>query len=241
MALELWRQSTFAKCLVQFGHGMEFWGLVVALLIFSAGGALSIYEGVVKLADPMPVEYPRVNFAVLAAAAVFEGYSFRLAWREISRVFSRRSALSAVRASKEPSVFIILMEDAAALVGLGIAAACLAAASAFDYPLLDGVASIAIGILLISTAALLARETRSLLTGESASRQILEKVKNLLQTDGPVSEVTEVLSMQLGPDAILLAATVGFDPGVSAEEAQRAQANLLSKSNSPFQKSDGPS
>ena len=211
-----------------FGHGMElfFWGFVVALLIFSFGGALSIYEGLTKLADPKPVEDPWVNFAILGAAAVFEGYSLRLAWREISQSFPRRSALSAVRASKDPSIFIILMEDAAALLGLGVAAACLAAALAFDLPSLDGIASIAIGILLIGTAVLLARETRSLLTGESASRRILDRVTKLLMSDKRVGEVTEVLSMQLGPDAILLAATVVFNSAVSADEAQQAQTSL---------------
>ena len=193
-----------------FGYGMElfFWGFVVALLIFAFGGALSIYEGVLKIRDPAPVTGPWVNFAILIAAAVFEGISLRLAWLETERAHPGHSPLAAVRASKDPSIFIILMEDAAALCGLAIAAICLAAEYLLEAPVLDGVGSVLIGSLLIGTAALLARETRSLLTGESASRGVLADVRDLLQEDGRIDSVGEILSMHIGPDEILLAATV---------------------------------
>ena len=144
-----------------FGYGMElfFWGFVVALLIFSFGGALSIYEGIQKLSDPEPISDPWLNFGILGAAALFEGYSFRLAWREMTRAYPDRSTYSAVRASKDPSIFVILMEDAAALTGLAIAAAGLALAFWLENPVFDGIASVAIGMLLLATAVLLARET----------------------------------------------------------------------------------
>jgi cation diffusion facilitator family transporter len=193
-----------------FGYGMElfFWGFVVALLIFAFGGALSIYEGILKLLNPVPVTGTWVNFAILFAAAVFEGISLRIAWRETERAYPGRSPLAAVRASKDPSIFIILMEDAAALCGLGIAAVCLAAEYLLDAPVFDGIGSILIGLLLIGTAAMLARETRSLLTGESASRRVLADVRSLLRSDSRVASVGEILSMHIGPDEILLAATL---------------------------------
>jgi cation diffusion facilitator family transporter len=219
-----------------FGYGMElfFWGFVVALLIFSFGGALSIYEGILKLSDPEPLSDPWINFAVLGAAALFEGYSFSLAWREISRTYPDRSTYSAVRASKDPSIFVILMEDAAALTGLAIAAAGLVLAFWLHEPIFDGIASIAIGILLLATAVLLARETRSLLTGESASRRLLERVRKLLRDDPRIEAVKEVLSMQIGADAILLAATLRFRGSVSAQEVERGQRELAAQIESAF-------
>ncbi len=211
-----------------FGYGMElfFWGFVVALLIFSFGGALSIYEGILKLSHPESISDPWLNFGILGAAALFEGYSFRLAWREMARAHPDRSTYSAVRASKDPSIFVILMEDAAALTGLAIAAIGLALAFWLKNSIFDGIASIAIGMLLLATAVLLARETRSLLTGESASRRVLDVIRKRIRDDERVESIKEVLSMQIGADAILLAATVQFHQSVSATEVERAQHEL---------------
>lgn len=214
-----------------FGHGMElfFWGFVVALLIFSFGGALSIYEGILKIADPQPITDPWINFAILGAAGLFEGYSFRLAWREMRRTYPDKTTYSAVKASKDPSIFVILMEDAAALSGLAIAAAGLILALWLNQPMFDGIASVGIGLLLLATAVLLARETRSLLTGESASQRVLEGVRRILRDDQRVDAVTEMLSMQIGADAILLALSVRFRPAISALEVERAQHELAER------------
>ena len=223
-----WRASRPADTGHPFGHGMElfFWGFVVALLIFSFGGALSIYEGILKVSDPEPISDPWLNFGILGAAFLFEGYSLRMAWREISRAYPNRSTYSAVRASKDPSIFVIVMEDTAALAGLTIAAVGLAMAFWFDAPVFDGYASIAIGVLLLGTAVVLARETRSLLTGESASRRVLDGVRKRLCDDRRIESVREVLSLQMGADAIMLAATLQFRQGLPAEEIVSALREL---------------
>ena len=152
-----------------FGHGMElyFWSFVVALLIFTLGGVVSVYQGWAKLSRPEPIHDAWVNFAVLAAAVVFEGLSFRIAWREFRAGHVGEPFLAAIRASKNPGIFAVLLEDSAALVGLAIAAVGLGLAVWLDRPVFDGIASLAIGALLFVTALFLANETRSLLTGRA--------------------------------------------------------------------------
>jgi Co/Zn/Cd efflux system component len=127
-----------------FGYGMElyFWGFVVALMIFALGGAVSIYEGIHKIIEPEPAHDPWVNFVVLAASMVFEGISFRFAWRELKERFPEISPFKAVTVSKDPSVFAVLLEDAAALTGLTLAFAGVGLAYLLDMPILDGAASI---------------------------------------------------------------------------------------------------
>src|SRR5690349_8093983 len=207
-----------------FGHGMElyFWAFVVALLIFALGGAVSIYQGWHKFRDPEPVESAWVNFAVLGASALFEGAAFRIALREFRRTHAGEPFLTAIRRSKDPSVFAVLLEDSAALTGLGIAALGLALAEWLEMPALDGAASIGIGLLLVLTAIFLARETRSLLTGESASPRLVAAVREMLAADPRVCVVEEVLSMHLGPAEVLMAVTLDFRDDLPGGAIERA-------------------
>jgi cation diffusion facilitator family transporter len=207
-----------------FGHGMElyFWAFVVALLLFAFGGAFSIYEGWHKITNVEPLEQGWVNFAVLGVSAVFEGLSFRVAWREFHSVHNDASLWEAVRHSKDPSVFAVLLEDGAALLGLAIAAIGLGLAAWLDLPVLDGVASIAIGVLLVLTASVLAIETRSLLTGEAAAPRVVADVRKLLTNDPRVASVQEVLSMHLGPSEILIAVTLDFRDTLAGGEVEQA-------------------
>jgi len=207
-----------------FGHGMElyFWAFVVALMIFAFGGAVSMYEGWRKIAAPMPVERAWVNFLVLGASVVFEGLSFRVAFREFRSTHQGEPFWQAVRASKDPSVFAVLLEDAAALAGLAIALVGLGLAEWLDWPALDGVASIGIGLLLVLTAGFLANETRSLLTGEAASPRLVAEVRATLMADARVKAVEEVLSMHLGPAEVLMGVTIDLAddlPGAGVERA----------------------
>jgi cation diffusion facilitator family transporter len=207
-----------------FGHGMElyFWAFVVALLIFALGGAFSIYEGWRKIAQPEPVESAWINFVVLGACVFFEALSFRVAWREFHQKHVGEPLWTALRRSKDPSVFAVLLEDAAALTGLAIALVGLSLAEWLDMPMLDGVASIGIGLLLVLTATFLANETRSLLTGEAASPVIIQQVRSMLEGDPRVASVDELLSLHLGPSEVVLAVTIDFRddlPGGAIETA----------------------
>jgi divalent metal cation (Fe/Co/Zn/Cd) transporter len=179
-----------------------------------------------KILHPEPVEDAWVNFVVLGASAVFEGLSFRVAWQEFRAAHAGDfSVIDAVQRSKDPSIYVVLIEDGTALVGLAVAFVGLAVAVWLDLPIFDGIASVAIGALLILAALVLVRETRSLLTGESASPRLLEQVRAELLADPNVVAVEEVLSMHLGPSEVLLAVTIDFRddlPSGAIEEAAAA-------------------
>ncbi len=161
---------------------------------------------------------------MLGASILFEALSFRVAFREFRRSHAGEPFWQAIRASKDPSVFAVLLEDAAALAGLAIALVGLGLAEWLDMPALDGAASIGIGLLLVLTAGFLANETRSLLTGEAASPRLVAEVRATLTADPRVRAVEELLSMHLGPAEVLMAVTIDLAddlPGAGVEQAAR--------------------
>jgi divalent metal cation (Fe/Co/Zn/Cd) transporter len=195
-------------------------------MIFALGGAFSIYEGVHKILSPEPIESAWVNYAVLGASILFEGYSFSVALKEFNSLHAGEPFWDAIRASKDPSVFAVLLEDSAALAGLLVAIGGVGLSQWLAMPMLDGVASVVIGLLLVITAVFLARETLSLLTGESASRTVLADVRRVLGADPRVQAVDEVLSMQLGPREVLVAVTIDFQDDLPGDAVERAAAEL---------------
>ena len=214
-----------------FGYGMElyFWSFVVALMIFAHGGAFAVYEGVLKVQRPEPIERAWINFLVLGVAIAIEAMSFAIASRENRRRNPRARFVASVRASKDPSLFAVMLEDAAALAGLLIAFAGVGVAVLFDVPEADGVASILIGLLLTGVAAFMANETRSLLTGESAAPEVLAEIRHILQSDPRVAAVVEVLSLHLGPSDILVGVTLHFQEDLVGGEVSRAATELSAK------------
>jgi cation diffusion facilitator family transporter len=207
-----------------FGYGMElyFWTFVVAILIFGLGAGVSIYEGASKLLDPHPVTNPSINFIVLGVAAAFEGAAWWIAFREFGRRRGRLGFVAAVRGSKDPTVFTVLFEDSAALLGLIAAFAGIALSEALDMPELDAAASIVIGLILAITAMLLAYESKGLLVGESARPAVLRGVREIVSGQSGVSGVNELLTMHLGPRDVLLTLSLDFDDGLSAAEVEGA-------------------
>jgi cation diffusion facilitator family transporter len=207
-----------------FGYGLElyFWAFVVAVMIFLLGGAFSIYEGAEKLRQPASIGSAWVNFVVLGASMVFEGISFALGYREFRGRFGNVSLWTGIRRSKDPSLFAVLLEDSAALAGLVIAAIGIGASTFFDYLSADGIASIAIGALLVATAVVLANETRSLLAGESASPDVIGKARALLASDPRITRVKEIKSLHLGPSEVLLAITFELQGELTLEQLRDA-------------------
>jgi cation diffusion facilitator family transporter len=205
-----------------FGYGLEvyFWSFVVALLIFSAGGGLAIYQGARHLLAPPPISDPALNFAVLGIAFVFEGLSFRVAWREFAKIRRQTPVLAAITRSKDPTLFAVLLEDGAALIGLVIAALGLGAALWWDWGWADGAASILIGVLLIVVAVFMAKETRSLMSGEAAAPGTVAAVRAILEAEPAIEKVQEILTMHLGPRAILMAITLDYQDGLSIPVAE---------------------
>lgn len=211
-----------------FGHGLElyFWTFVVAILIFGLGAGVSVLQGIQKIRAPHTVESAFVNYAVLGLSLLFEGSTWLVALRAFRREARRGGLLAAVQRSKDPTVFTVLLEDSAAVAGLLVAAACLVLAQALDLPVLDGVASVLIGLLLAGTAAFLARESKGLLTGESVRSGVQASLRQLAAGTPGVSGVNEVLTMHFGPTDVLAAISLDFDDGLTAADVERAVTGL---------------
>lgn len=207
-----------------FGHGMEvfFWSLIVAVSIFGIGGGMSIYEGVVHIQNPSSLENPLINYIVLGAAMVFEAISFSFAWRAFRKHKKGRRTLAAIHHGKDPSLFTVLFEDTAALLGLVVAFLGVFLSHLFDEPVIDGAASVAIGAILVCAAAWLAYESKSLLVGEAAEPALVAAVKEIALSDPAVSGLGAVLTMHLGPQEVLLNIEVRFRPDLRVEDIHAA-------------------
>ncbi len=207
-----------------FGYGRElyFWSFVVAIIIFSLGAGLSLYEGISKVQNPSIVSSPHINYIVLSLALVFEGVATSFAFKEFNARRRGKGWYQAIRDSKDAALFTILFEDTAAIIGLIVAFVGLAAAQYFDMPVLDGVASIGIGIVLALTAAFLAFETKALLIGEAASDYLLEGVKGFVAVEDTVKKINELRTMHMGPDDVLLALSLDFEDGIAVGRVETA-------------------
>jgi cation diffusion facilitator family transporter len=208
------------------GYGMEtyFWSFVVALMVFLLGGVLSIYEGVRHILKPEPVISPWISLGVLAAAAVFESLSFRVGYRELRRVMRGRpiGLWAFIKISKDAGLVSVLLEDAAALIGIGLAAAGVVGSTFLRIPWADGAASVAIGVLLACVAFVLANETRSLIAGEAVAPIVMERLEETLARIDCIMELKEIATLHLGPGSILVALTLAFRPKSTTEMLDRA-------------------
>jgi cation diffusion facilitator family transporter len=207
-----------------FGYGKElyFWSFVVAIIIFGLGSGVSIYEGIEGVRHPEPVSNPVVSYVVLAFATVFEGIALALALREFMKSKGDAGFIQAIRQGKDPSLFTVVFEDSAALLGLVIAFFGIFLGDLLQVHWLDGAAAIAIGVVLAGVAMLLAYECKGLLVGESADPQLVETVTAMLRGDRRVSSVEQVLTMHMGPRDVLLVADVEFADHLATEEVEAA-------------------
>lgn len=204
------------------GHGRElyFWSFIVAVLVFALGAGVSFYEGVIHILEPEPVESPHINYIVLALSFLFEGASWLVAVKEFRRSKGKFGWFEAVRLSKDPSVFTVLFEDSAALLGLIVAFGGILAAEFLDMPELDGVASLGIAAILATTAVFLARESKGLLMGEPASEEVQRKVLAVAQQDPAVQRANGLLSVHIGPEEVVAGLSVEFEDHLTAPEIE---------------------
>jgi cation diffusion facilitator family transporter len=219
-----------------FGHGMEvyFWSLIVAVSIFGIGGGMSIYEGVIHILHPRPLGSATVNYIVLALAAVFESLSFSVAWRAFRGSRGSRRTLSAIHHGKDPSLFTVLFEDTAALLGLAVAFLGIFLSHRLHMPVLDGAASVVIGFILVCAAGWLAYESKSLLVGEAADPELVAAIREIALADPEVIGLGVVLTMHLGPDDVLLNIEVQFTPGLPAEDIHTAVHRIEERITGPY-------
>lgn len=201
-----------------FGHGKElyFWTLIVAVSIFGIGGGMSLYEGVTHLQHPVHVENPWPNYIVLAISALVEGASFFVAMREFGSARGKRRSFDFIRHSKDPSLFTVVFEDSAAMVGLVVAFLGVLLGQITGSPYFDGIASMIIGLLLMAVAWVLARESRGLLVGEGVEPAEHAEMCRIVVADPGVADVEGLRTMYLGPHDLLVNLDVTFDPSLDA-------------------------
>ncbi len=211
-----------------FGHGKElyFWSFVVAILIFAVGAGVSIYEGIRHVLHPNPIESPHVNYIVLGLAMLFEGAAWVFAFREFSEHKGRRGYIRAVQEGKDPTLFVVLFEDSAAMVGLVIAFIGVWLTQKTGVLYFDGAASICIGLILGATAIWLAYETKGLLIGESANPEVVTRIRELAESAPEIQHVNEVLTMHMGPQFILVNLSVEFVDSATADQIEAVIAKL---------------
>jgi cation diffusion facilitator family transporter len=203
-----------------FGYGKElyFWSFIVSILIFGLGGGISIYQGIQHIIKPEPVTNPLWNYIVLASSALFEGTSLVIAIKEFDKLRNGQSWWDAIVRSKDPSSFLVLFEDGAAVLGLFIVFVFMYIGHNYDMHYMDGVASVLVGLLLVGVSAILARESRSLLMGEGIAPITQHKIRLLAEKDKAVIRVVNVLSTYQAPDDVVLMLIVEFEPDIDTED-----------------------
>ena len=205
-----------------FGYGKEvyFWAFVVAILIFGLGAGISFDQGLDKLANPHPVSDAYINYLVLGAAMLFEGGSWWVAFREFRAAKGTRGYLQAVRDSKDPTIFTVLFEDSAAMLGLFIALAGVAANEMTGNADYDAMASIGIGAVLAVTAAFLAFECKGLLIGEAADPAVVAGIEAIATGQNGIERLNEIRTMHFGPQDILVTLSLDFTDNIMASDVE---------------------
>lgn len=208
-----------------FGHGKEqyFWSFVVAIILFGIAGTLSIREGLHKFHHPEPISHLGLMYLAIAVGMVFDSYAFRIAIHNIKREMKEEqheSFFTAVKRSKDPTTLTVFFEDLLALIGLSIAAIAITLVKLTGVLVIDAVASIVIGVLLMMFALLLAYETKGLLVGEAVTRR---KRRILLEAVRSFEEVKKVISlktMHFSPQEVLVALEINYREDIVVEDLE---------------------
>ena len=193
-----------------YGREIYFWSFVVAVLLFAFGAGVSLYEGVIHVFSPEPVQHVTANYAVLAISAMFDGTTWWLALRNFRGERRYSELVDAIRNSKDPPSFMVLFEDSAALAGILVAFTGIFLSVDLNLPVLDGIGSILIGLILAVTAGLLAKETKSLLIGEPADPGIVASIKHVAEKIDGITHANGILTLHLAPQQILVALSLEF-------------------------------
>jgi cation diffusion facilitator family transporter len=219
-----------------FGHGLQlyFYTFVVAVLIFGVGAVISILHGVERIRSPEPIENAWLNYLILGLSVLFEGASWTVAFKAFNREREGRPFFGVIRSSKDPTVFTVLFEDTAALAGLVVALVGVVASHVFNLPMLDGVASVIIGLILAVTAGFLAFESQSLLTGEAADPATREGIRAIAEAEPGVEGLNDCRTMHFGPNEILVALSLDFRNDLTAGKVEDTVARLEQKIRAAF-------
>ena len=217
-----------------YGKSLYFYTLIVAVLIFGLGGGISLYEGILHTLDPghggptgatlfgVTIGGLTLNTIVLVAAIIFEAFAFRTAWQEFNKARGDRRLIEAIRSSKDPTTFTVLFEDSAAMAGLVVALVGVHLTEALQMPVIDGIASILIGLILCGVASLLVWESKKLLLGEAAGPELRADLRRMADDDPDVEAVLRSMTLHMGPHSLVLNMDLKFTPSLSAAEVAQA-------------------
>jgi len=204
-----------------YGRELYFWSFVVAILVFAAGGGVSIYEGVIHIMAPEHAVSPLIAYGVLLIAFVLEGGSTWVAFKEFREAKGELGWFQALRHSKDPPAFIVLLENGAAMAGILVAAFGLALSQLSGDPFFDGAASIVIGFILCLTALLLAVESKALLIGESADPELVAGLRAAAAHRSGITAIGTIATIHQAPDQIFAVMSVDFDDHIDAGTVER--------------------
>jgi cation diffusion facilitator family transporter len=215
------RRAPDAEHPLGYGRELYFYSFIVAVLVFALGAGVSVYQGISHLYHPEPIRHVAVSYGVLALAFLFEGGSWIVSLRQFNAAKGEQGFYRAFRRSKDPPSFMVLFEDSAALLGIAVAAAGTWASVAFHSPLYDALASLLIGAILAVTAALLARESKSLLIGEQADPALMDSILQIAVAEPAIVSAGGLLAVQLAPDQVAVALSLEFQDGATAGDIER--------------------
>lgn len=215
-----------------FGYSKElyFWSFIVAILLFSLGAGVALYEGFHKLLHPHPITNAYISYTVLIVAIMIEGVATYKAVAEFNRRRGKTGVFNALQTSKDPALFAIVLEDVAAMAGLFCALIGIFIADRFGVAEADGIASIIIGLVLALVAIFMSREIKALIVGEAASLDVQQGLRTIISSetgqDKPIKSINEISTMHLGPEDILVAASVDFHDGQATEVVEAVTSRL---------------
>lgn len=205
-----------------YGKELYFWSFVVSILIFGLGGGISVYQGITHILHPIELGNPTWSYVVLATSLVFEGTSLIIAAIEFNKLRDGQTWWNAIINSKDPSTFLVLFEDSAAVIGLSLVAICLYLSHRLNAPYLDGLASLLVGLILVVVSLILARESRSLLMGEGIKTNTKKRIREITEGDKGVLSLMHLMSIYQSPDEILVMMIVAFKPDLDTAEINDA-------------------
>jgi len=221
-----------------FGYGKEiyFWSFLVSLVIFALGGGLTIYQGVIHILQPEATGDFVLNYVVLGFSFLFDGGAFLVSLSEFRKTKGDLPFWKAIIASKDPSGFLLVFEDAAAVIGLVVVFVLMLLNQVYNLPILDGVASVLVGLILVAASLILARESRSLLMGEGVSDVTRKRIRTIVENDPAVRRVNGIFSNYEAPDEILLMLVVTFSDRLHTAEITEAIKRVRRNIKSEFDK-----
>lgn len=201
-----------------FSSELYFWSFIVAIILFTAGAAFSIYEGIHKLTHPAPIKNITYAFIVLAFSIAAEGVAFYKASKKVNRERGNIGVFSYLRKTKKSELIVVFLEDLAAISGLSIALLLIFLQHITGILVFDGIASILIGLILCAVAIFMGNETRSLLLGESADPKLIKQVTAIFDAEESITHIIYIKSLQLGPEDILISVKAEFSHRLTSKE-----------------------